>query len=96
MQQPLNRKVEEMSMNIEIQLFGAFRQYGDGSAIQVSVPEDSEVAGLRQAMHEQLADDNARALLRASAFATDERVLDETESVPAERNIAILPPVCGG
>lgn len=82
--------------HIHIRLFGAFRQYGDGSTIRVAVPPEATVTGLREAFAHELEDDNARSLLRASAFATDEMVLNETDPVPLDREISILPPVCGG
>lgn len=85
-----------MNREIDIQLFGAFRQASAESSLRVSIPATARVADLRRAMHEQLADDdNARSLLEASAFATDSEVLDDADPVP-ERTISILPPVCGG
>jgi molybdopterin converting factor small subunit len=80
---------------IAIRLFGAFRQGQAGSTLTVDIPPDARVAELRQAMHAALASDSARALLQASAFATDTEVLDDDQLVP-EREISILPPVCGG
>jgi len=36
-------------------------------------------------------------LLKASAFATDRRVLDdESERLPSDEPLSVLPPVCGG
>ncbi|MDQ2068672.1 MoaD/ThiS family protein [Natronospira bacteriovora] len=85
-----------MSREVEIKLFGAFRQYSPETAIAVSLPESADVATLRQAFADKLGDDNARALLQSSAFATDEAVLNEGDTVPAGVRISILPPVCGG
>jgi len=85
-----------MSREVEIKLFGAFRQYSPEAAIAVSLPDNADVAGLRQAFAEKLDDDNARALLQSSAFATDEAILDEEEAVPDGQVISVLPPVCGG
>ena len=85
-----------MSRQVEVKLFGAFRQYSPDKAIVVNLPEEASVAKLRQAFSEQLGDDNARALLRSSAFATDEAVLEESDPVPTGRSLSILPPVCGG
>lgn len=85
-----------MDQSIKVRLFGAFRQYAENGSIRVPVADAATVAELRTAFGDVLEDDNARSLLRASAFATDERVLDETDPVPADREISILPPVCGG
>jgi molybdopterin converting factor small subunit len=80
---------------IPVRLYGAFRQAHADSMLTVEVAAGASVAELRQAMHAALASDSARALLQASAFATDSEVLDDHQPVP-EREISILPPVCGG
>lgn len=85
-----------MTQAIEIRLFGAFRQYHAGASLRLELPESATVAELRQAFGRQFDDANARSLLKASAFATDEAVLDEDDTVPAGQNLSILPPVCGG
>ncbi len=84
-----------MTREIPVRLFGAFRQGRPDSTLTVEVGADARVAELRQAMHSALDSDSARALLKASAFATDTEVLDDDQPVP-EREISILPPVCGG
>ncbi len=80
---------------IPIRLFGAFRQGRADPTLTVEVGNDASVAELRQAMHQVLDSDSSRALLQASAFATDTEVLEDDQPVP-EREISILPPVCGG
>ena len=84
-----------MTRQIPVRLFGAFRQERSDPTLTVEVGTDARVAELRQAMHAALDSDSARALLQASAFATDTEVLDDDQPVP-EREISILPPVCGG
>lgn len=81
--------------HVPIRLYGAFRQSHAESTLTVEVADDSKVADLRQALHAALSSDSARALLKASAFATDTEVLDDDQPVP-ERELSILPPVCGG
>lgn len=81
---------------VTVRLFGAFRQYADPPRLQVSLPAGATVAQLRSAFAEALPDDNARVLLKASAFATDEAVLEEDDPVPVEDVLSVLPPVCGG
>ena len=84
-----------MNRSITVQLFGAFRQGNPESSLTVEVPEQARVTDLRAAMDAALSDENARSLLKASAFATDTAVLDDHDPVP-DREISILPPVCGG
>ncbi len=84
-----------MNQSISVRLFGAFRQGNPESSLTVEIPEGGRVTDLRQAMESALPDDNARSLLKASAFATDSAVLDDDDIVP-DREVSILPPVCGG
>ena len=81
---------------IEVRLFGAFRQFGSAPTLRVTVRRGATVADLRAGVAELLAGDNAHALLLASAFATDDRMLDDAEVLPASDELAVLPPVCGG
>lgn len=85
-----------MTREIDIRLFGAFRSYGSAPTIAVSVSTDATVAAVRSALAERLASDDARALLAASAFATDERVLSDADALGSVSELAVLPPVCGG
>lgn len=84
-----------MTREVSVRLFGAFRQGSPQARLSVAVPAAARVADLRQAMHQALDTDNARSLLKASAFATDTEVLDDDDALP-EGEISILPPVCGG
>lgn len=82
---------------IQVKLFGGFRQFRTESMLTVETDHGSTVADLRKNVARVFADDdNALSLLKASAFATDKRVLDEDESVPDDADLALLPPVCGG
>ena len=82
---------------IQIKLFGAFRQFHRGPVLTLEVASDSTVAQVRERVGLMFEDDaNAKTLLKASAFATDRRVLDENEPVPVDAELALLPPVCGG
>jgi molybdopterin converting factor small subunit len=82
---------------VTVRLFGAFRSFGLGNALTVSLPEGvNDVAALRAALVLQMPDDAARSWLASSAFATDSRVLQEGEALPVGAALSILPPVCGG
>ncbi|MDT8410140.1 MAG: MoaD/ThiS family protein [Wenzhouxiangellaceae bacterium] len=82
---------------VSVRLYGAFRQFGQESTLDVSLPLDARVADLRVGLAQHYAgNDSALALLQASAFATDQAVLDEHEALPQDQPISILPPVCGG
>lgn len=85
------------TQEVRIKLFGGFRQFREESTLVLDTGSGITVADLRS----QVAgvfndDDNALSLLKASAFATDNRVLDDEEKVPVKADLALLPPVCGG
>lgn len=81
---------------LDVRLFGGLRPNGPRPTITVRIGDGATVAAVRAALAEHLGSEHARALLDASAFATDERVLDDGESVPDVRELSALPPVCGG
>lgn len=83
--------------NVEIQLFGALREAEPTG--RASLSTDAPTIG---ALRAELAanvphwPEQARALLRQSAFASDERVLRDADTLPADGRLALLPPVSGG
>lgn len=82
---------------IQVKLFGGFRQFRAEPMLSLQADPAATVADLRNSVARMFDDDdNALSLLKASAFATDKRVLDENESVPEDADLALLPPVCGG
>lgn len=82
---------------VRVRLFGAFRSFGLGRELVAAVPDSgATVAEVRATLERQMPDEAARSWLAASAFATDERVLDEGDAVVGGASISILPPVCGG
>lgn len=83
---------------LEVRLFGGFRQFIQAGTLAVDATEVQTVSDLRRQLERALGnDDNALMLLKASAFATDRRVLeDEAEPVPEGESLSLLPPVCGG
>ena len=85
------------TQEVRIKLFGGFRQFRSESVLAVELEAEPTVADLRaQVVRAFGDDDNALSLLKASAFATDTRVLDDDETVPMDADLALLPPVCGG
>jgi len=82
---------------LSVRLFGAFRQFGEDSSVNLVVPPAACIADLRQALQNHFGDnDNALALLEASAFATDQAILQEDDQLPPGEQLSIIPPVCGG
>jgi len=97
MTQATASQTNKTNQTVSIRMFGAFRQFSPDSTVNLTVPQEARVADLRQAMQIHFAgNDNALALLNASAFATDKAVLDDEDPVPRDEALSVLPPVCGG
>ncbi|OFZ12105.1 MAG: hypothetical protein A2Z20_07165 [Bdellovibrionales bacterium RBG_16_40_8] len=85
---------------VVVNLYGAFRRYGNGQNIEVPIEKSLSIDELRQALLIKLREicPNFRddGLLFDSAFADKKSVL-KSESVVSDGDVlAILPPVCGG
>lgn len=86
-------------MNVHLSLYGAFRQYEPAGSIELQLPDGADIAQLRDALS-RYADEHwpqfRPGLLASSAFASETSVLRDREAVPADGQVAILPPVSGG
>jgi sulfur-carrier protein len=84
----------------KVNLFGAFRQYGNGQNIELDLPENASLAQLRHAFicHLLEIDPTFRQqeLVFASAFADQNGVLTDEKISPFVGELAVLPPFCGG
>ncbi|MGE8278892.1 MAG: MoaD/ThiS family protein [Stenotrophomonas sp.] len=83
---------------IAVQLFGAFTELDRQREISVRV-NGEHIADLRRAMREQLQQQFPQfraGLVDYSVFADEKRVLRDSELLPADGRVAILPPVSGG
>lgn len=85
-------------MRIEIQLFGALREVEQGG--RLGIDADSATVGELRVAVQAHADAHwpspARALLPRSAFASERSVLRDTDPIPPDGRMALLPPVSGG
>lgn len=85
-------------MNITIQTFGAFRQFGRNIIIELN--DGACVSDIRQPLNLALKDNVAKfdiaGLIESSRFATEIEILSEDAIIAAGSVITILPPVSGG
>lgn len=85
-------------MQITIQTFGAFRQFGRKIPLQLA--ENAKVGDLRAPLVSALAEFTASfdiaGLVESSRFATETEILEEDTILLADSLITILPPVSGG
>jgi molybdopterin converting factor small subunit len=85
-------------MKVNVGLYGVFRELGVGE-VALEVGDGATVADLRRALKDFVERSPVKVsakIIMASAFATNERILLESESLGAADSLAILPPVCGG
>lgn len=85
-------------MQITLQTFGAFRQFGQNIPLELS--DDAKVADLRAPLTLALAEFSANfdiaGLVESSRFATETEILEENAILQNGTLITILPPVSGG
>lgn len=86
-------------MKLTVQLFGRFRDFGTAPELVLELPGVATVADFRNAFEAWARThwpEDAPALLRASAIATDSTLLRADSPLPADGRLALLPPVSGG
>ena len=88
-------------MNIHIQFFGSFKKFGSG--LFVSINQKSKVCDLRNLLQIEIQKkyptteiNHLKDELARSRFATEEKLLAETQELMDGIKIAIIPPVSGG
>jgi molybdopterin converting factor small subunit len=78
---------------VQVRLFGSFRNFGDGQSLVVTVPDNATVVDLKNVLAGIL---KANDLVAQSAVADETKVLSDHEPLRGRTKFAILPPVCGG
>lgn len=98
MEDQVNKSLYGEKMKVKLQLFGAFRKYGN--EINIDLPLGSIVSDLRPKLLDIISDDDkafdTKSLIDTSRFANDEEVLEESSVINDNDVLAILPPVSGG
>lgn len=89
----------QSSINVEVGLFGAFREIGD-APILLSLPTGVEIRNVRQALHDAFTarkpDFKQHKLLDVSMFADEHTMLRDSHVLTQDASLVILPPVSGG
>ncbi len=86
-------------MKIRIQLHGALRAADPSGRIELELPADSRISTVREKLGEYLRAHPAGVtpeLVARSAFASEEEILHDERSLPADGELSVLPPVSGG
>jgi molybdopterin synthase sulfur carrier subunit len=87
-------------LEVNVRLFGAFRDFALGPAVVLECAPGTSIAELRMKMQAQLErlkpDGGAGHLLKQSVFADEQTILGEDFRLERSQELAIIPPVCGG
>lgn len=88
------------TLHLTLTLFGAFRQYTQGSSLSLDVPVGTTIVTLRplleQALRQRYPQFSNAGLINDSAVADANSILPEDTALTDGMTLAILPPVCGG
>lgn len=86
-------------MKVCIQLHGAMREAAAGGQIEIEAPTGTTIGELRERLQQHLQEQHSTispTLVQRSAFAGGDSILHNAQPIPADGQLAILPPVSGG
>lgn len=86
-------------MQIEIQLFGPLREQAQDGRLCLTVPDNCRVRDVRIALAAHVTplwQESFIGLLTVSAFADEQAILRDDDSIADGARLAVLPPVNGG
>ena len=81
-------------MIVRVRLFALARQLADADLIDVAVPEPGTVVTLRKAIEQQFP--QLAGVLRHAMIAIDTEYAGDSAIIPANAEVACIPPVSGG
>lgn len=86
-------------IDVTIKLFGAFRKYGNGEEMTISVPENTQIQDLKTYLGNEIKakhGDFDQNLINSSVFGNENEILKTDSVISKKCTLAVLPPVCGG
>ena len=81
-------------MNVQVRLFAAARDVAGCDRVEVLLPDPATVADLRAAICQQYP--KLDASIRHSLLAINNQYADDATIIPANADVAWIPPVSGG
>jgi len=81
-------------MTIRVRLFAIARQLGGGDTIDLELPAGATIAGLREELAARVP--ALAALASHLLFAVNQEYAPDTMPIPADAEVACIPPVSGG
>lgn len=81
-------------MNVRVRLFAAAKQAAGCDSLEVELPRRTTIGQLRRRLAEEVP--QLSGLLRHVMFAINTEYAGDGEEIPADAEVAVIPPVSGG
>ena len=88
-------------MKIQIELFGACREFSDQNYLEFNIENNSTIKDLRKKIIDYLIKDfdgneNFIKIVNSSAFCSNDNIISDNYKITNNEKIAIIPPIGGG
>ena len=88
-------------MKIQIELFGASREFSDQNYLEFNIENNSTIKDVRKKIIDYLNKDfdgneNFIKIVNSSAFCTNDNIISDNYKITNNEKIAIIPPIGGG
>jgi len=88
-------------MKIQIELFGASREFSDQNYLEFNVENNSTIKDIRKRIIDYLiknfdGNENFIKIVNSSAFCSNDNIISDNYKITNNEKIAIIPPIGGG
>ena len=88
-------------MKIQIELFGASREFSDQNYLEFNIENNSTIKDVRKKIIDHLIKDfdgneNFIKIVNSSAFCSNDNIISDNYKITNNEKIAIIPPIGGG
>ena len=88
-------------MKIQIELFGASREFSDQNYLEFKIENNSTIKDVRKKIIDYLIKDfdgneNFIKIVNSSAFCSNDNIISDNYKITNNEKIAIIPPIGGG
>ncbi len=88
-------------MKIQIELFGASREFSDQNYLELNIENNSTIKDIRKEIIDYLVknfdgNENFIKIVNSSAFCSNDNIISDNYKITNNEKIAIIPPIGGG
>ena len=89
-------------MKVEIELFGASRDFSDQNSLKLEVNENSSIKDIKKKILDYLdknfnGNENFKRIVETSSFCSeDNNIINDNYKISKDQKIGIIPPIGGG